>query len=299
MSSTLLLTGASGFLGRAMYPLLARSHRVVTLGRSAGCDVRADLAAAPPALPVRPDIVIHAAGLAHISRAPRRGADPFLDVNLGGTRNLCRALEAAGVPRSLVYISSVAVYGLSSGTLVPESAPLLPVTPYGRSKLLAEQYLADWCARTGCTLSVLRPSLIAALGAPGNLGRLVRALRRGRYLSLGDGPGAPKSLVCATDVARLALLAAPRGGIFNACSSGNPGFREIEARLCAVYGLRRPPSLPLRLARLLAHISPSARKILSPLTFDNSLARAMLHFNPSPWYADFPAPASPAPHPAR
>lgn len=287
MSSTLLLTGASGFLGRAMLPLLGRHHGIITLGRTSASDVRADLAASPPDLPCAPDIVVHAAGLAHVAHSRRRGSDPFLDVNLNGTVNLCRALESAGIPRSLVYISSVAVYGLDSGTCIPESAPLNPSTPYGRSKLLAERYLADWCARTGCTLAILRPSLIAAPAAPGNLGRLIAGLRSRRYLSLGSGPGAPKSLVCATDIARLALLAAPVGGVYNACSSENPGFRQIEARLCSIYGLPRPHALPSRASRLLARVSSTARKILSPLTFDNTAARTALHFTPRPWYADF------------
>lgn len=287
MPDTLLLTGASGFLGRAMQPVLRENHTLVTLARSATADIRADLAGSPPHIPVPPDIVVHAAGLAHIGREDRRAASRLVDVNARGALNLCIALERSGVPRSLVYISSVAVYGLTTGTCIPESAPLGATSAYGISKLLAEQCLADWCDRTGCTLTILRPSLIAAPGAPGNLGRLIAGLHSSLYFSLGNGPGAPKSLVCATDIARLALLAAPHGGIYNACSSENPGFRQIEARLCAIYGLPRPRALSPRAARLLARFSASARKILSPLTFDNTLARTMLHFTPRPWYADF------------
>ena len=55
---TLLLTGASGFLGRNIIGRLSESYRVTTLARSAGNDIAVDLAAAPPLLPERYDVVV-------------------------------------------------------------------------------------------------------------------------------------------------------------------------------------------------------------------------------------------------
>ena len=116
-----------------MAPHLRGRYRVATLGRGASNDIRADLSESVPELGGRFDVVVHAAALAHPSRHTL--PDDYMAVNVDGTRRLCESLEHAGVPRSLIFLSSVAVYGCDDGAAgVDESWPLAGTSPYARSK---------------------------------------------------------------------------------------------------------------------------------------------------------------------
>ena len=95
----------------------------------------------PLVINVRYDVVVHAAGKAHVIPRSSEEIAAFYDVNYQGTVNLCKALENAGCPKSIVYISTVAVYGCDSGEGVIEDHPLNGVTPYAKSKIQAEGYL--------------------------------------------------------------------------------------------------------------------------------------------------------------
>ena len=65
----------------------------------------------------------------------------FYDINYQGTVNLCKAMENAGVPRAIVFVSTVAVYGCESGELITEECPLRGTSSYAKSKIMAERYL--------------------------------------------------------------------------------------------------------------------------------------------------------------
>ena len=199
---TLLCTGASGFLGQNIMPaLLMQYDKVATLGRNSVNDIQADLSADVPILPQRFSTVLHAAGLAHTIPSDERERQRFFDVNVGGTHNLCLALEKSGVPDCFIYISSVAVYGCDEGTMIDENHPLNGHTPYALSKIKAEKYLDKWCTDHGVTLTILRPALIVGKKAPGNLGAMTRAIRKGFYINISGGK-ARKSMLMADDIAR-------------------------------------------------------------------------------------------------
>lgn len=101
-----MLTGASGFVGRNVLAELQKHYVISSLGRGAGNEISADLAAGVPALPRRFDVVFHAAGRVHcVPRTPAE-AEEFFAVNVAGTRNLCLALEKVGVPAALVFVST-------------------------------------------------------------------------------------------------------------------------------------------------------------------------------------------------
>lgn len=286
----LLLTGASGFVGRNVLAELQKHYVVSSLGRGAGNEISADLAAGVPALPRRFDVVFHAAGRAHcVPRTPAE-AEEFFAVNVAGTRNLCLALEKVGVPAALIFVSTVAVYGLERGEDVSESAPLAGTSPYARSKIEAENFLREWCARRGVVLTILRPSLIAGANAPGNLGAMVRGLRTGRYFRIGRG-NARKSIVMARDLGRVVPLAETRGGVFNLCATHAPSFAELEKLIASQLGKREPRALPYAVAKCLAAIgdccfgrapidSARLRKITETLTFSNRKAREILGWTP-------------------
>lgn len=99
--------------------------------------------------------VIHFAGLKAVGDSV---ADPlgYYDTNVHGTWVLARAMEAAGV-QTLVFSSSATVYGDPEHSPIPEDAPCRPANPYGRSKRIVEETLADWqAARPAWRIALLR-----------------------------------------------------------------------------------------------------------------------------------------------
>ncbi len=96
-------------------------------------------------------------------------ADPlkYYRNNVAGGLNLIAAAAAAGCPR-FVFSSTAAVYGEPDTVPIPETAPLRPVNPYGRTKVAIEWMLADAARRTGTTAVALR--YFNAAGAWDDLG---------------------------------------------------------------------------------------------------------------------------------
>lgn len=294
----MLLTGAGGFLGRALLPRMRELYdRVDTLGRRPASDIRVDLAADTPRLPRRYDAVLHCAGAVHFTPSTEAEADIFRQVNVEGTRRLCDALDAAGVPARFIFISSVAVYGCEEGNDIDESHPLRGTSPYAMSKIQAEEVLTRWCAARGVVLTILRCPLIVGPDAPGNLGAMQRNIARGRYVHVGRGDNR-KSIITPADIATLIELAAPHGGIYNAADSTNPSLHELENAIAG--NLRRDiagtlPMPVLRTAALIGDLigrrSPIStarlRKLSSTLTYSNSKARSELSWEPSDSLTDY------------
>ena len=113
----MLFTGASGFLGYNIRPILEKSYDVHTIGLTDDDDIKINIAKEVPPINTHYDVVLHAAGKAHMVPKTEEEKKVFYDVNYQGTVNLCTALEKVGVPKSLVFISTVAVYGCDTGEL--------------------------------------------------------------------------------------------------------------------------------------------------------------------------------------
>lgn len=287
----LLLTGAMGFVGKNVLPILASDYVVKTLGRSGENDIVADLSTGVPRINETFDIVYHAAGKAH--SVPRTEAESkmFFDANLTGTQNLCVALERAGAPKAFIFISTVAVYGKEKGENISEECELAGTSPYAKSKISAEAFLKNWCEKHGVVLTILRPSLIAGTDAPGNLGAMVRGMKSGKYLRIGQG-AARKSIVMVEDLARIVSLVSERGGVFNICATHAPSFAELEKLIARQLGKKEPVAIPIWLAKCLALAgdccfgkapidSARLKKITETLTFSNAKARAELGWIPA------------------
>lgn len=286
----LLFTGASGFLGNNVRPILEKTYRVITVGLTSEDNYTVNIAKEVPELKEHCEIVLHAAGKAHV--VPRTEAEKkaFYDVNLQGTKNLCAALEKVGIPQSFIFISTVAVYGCDFGELITEEHPLNGTTPYAESKILAERFLQDWCKKHGVILSIIRPSLIAGPNPPGNLGAMIHGISTGRYLSIAGGK-ARKSVLMVQDIANLVPLLAEKGGIYNVCDSYQPSFRDLETVICKQLNKSLPLSIPFWIAKLLALAgdclgnkapinSLKLKKITESLTFSNEKIMNELNWKP-------------------
>lgn len=286
----LLFTGASGFLGNAVLPILKETYCVDTIGLTEEDDIKINLAQSVPQLSSHYDVVLHAAGKAHTVPKTKEEEQLFYDVNYIGTIHLCDALERVGVPKSIVFISTVAVYGCESGELIDEDHPLEGETPYADSKKLAEKYLINWSKDRGVNLTILRPSLLAGLNAPGNLGSMVAGIRKGFYLNIAGGK-VRKSILMAEDIARLLPLVEDHPGIFNVCDSYQPTFGEISASVARQLGKHKPISIPYWVAWCMAKVgdllgskapinSYKLRKMTESLTFSNEKAKRELGWEP-------------------
>ncbi len=166
-----LLTGSAGFLGSALLrQLLAAGHTVRALYRSAlpatvpaGVEaVQGDLLDEPLCrqLCTGIDTIIHLAGQAHVhSTAQDQQRNTF-----EATATLARAAVAQKVAGFIYISSSKANYPTHS--------------PYAAAKLAAEEYLLGLHARAGLAVTCLRPALVYGPGMQGNLGTLLRWLRR-------------------------------------------------------------------------------------------------------------------------
>ena len=286
----LLFTGASGFLGNNLKPILSQTYSIKTLGLTDEDDIKINLAQAVPQIIDSFDIVLHAAGKAHT--VPRTEAEKkvFFDVNYQGTVNLCKALDQSHLPKTIIFISTVAVYDLEYGENVTEDYPLKGNNPYSLSKIQAEQFLSDWCNEHDVILGILRPSLLAGKNPPGNLGDMIKGIATNRYLSIAGGK-AKKSVLMVEDIARILPALIERGGIYNVCDDEHPSFRELEILIAEQLGKKSPPSIPYWMAKsmalagdLLGKKAPinslKLKKITESLTFSNEKAKRELNWQP-------------------
>ncbi len=163
MGQTLLVTGATGYIGsHTCVCLLQAGWRVVAVDNFSNSSPAvvsrieqvADREMRFHALDVRDhgallrllqreavSAVIHFAGLKAVGESVSRPLD-YVDNNVCGSVSLLRALHLSGV-RKLVFSSSATVYGDPVSVPIAETAPLSVTNPYGRSKLMVEQVLAD------------------------------------------------------------------------------------------------------------------------------------------------------------
>lgn len=287
----IILTGASGFLGEIIHQRLS-SFNIITVGRSTGSDIPCDLAKAIPVLPGA-DLIIHSAGKAHVVPRTEAEKQEFFEVNVKGTQNLLSGLEqATSLPKSFVFISSVAVYGREEGLNLNEYTPLLAEDPYGLSKINAEKVIIDWCKKNNVICTILRLPLLVGSNAPGNLGVMVKSIQKGLYLNIAGGK-AKKSMVLADDVARIIPKAAEIGGIFNLTDRYHPSFFELSSAIASQYGKQKPLSLPKWIVSMIATVgnalgpkfpinTKKLKKITNDLTFNDDKAYEILDWTPTP-----------------
>jgi nucleoside-diphosphate-sugar epimerase len=174
--------GARGWVGSALAAeALRRRYTVRCFARRGGSGV-----VAVSAEPSTDELIrafeglsglVNVAGVAHVAGAP----DPAgIFANAALPARIAIAAGKAGVPR-VVHLSSIKACG-GSGHIEEQGTPE-PTDAYGRSKLIGDEQAIS-ALPDGVALSVVRPPLILGTAAPGNFGRLVRAVARGRVIPL-------------------------------------------------------------------------------------------------------------------
>jgi nucleoside-diphosphate-sugar epimerase len=182
MTGRVLVTGASGFIGRALVADLAAAGHPVRAAMRQPADIfpRSVEVVAVSDL-TRPvewrallkgiETVVHLAGIAHAR--PEIAEQAYDRVNRLATAELAEAAQRMGIQR-LVFASSIrAQSGPTSTAVLDESHPPQPTDAYGRSKLAAEEAIRA----SNVPFTILRPVLIYGPGVKGNLARLARWAR--------------------------------------------------------------------------------------------------------------------------
>ncbi|WP_291285045.1 NAD-dependent epimerase/dehydratase family protein [Flavobacterium sp.] len=279
----ILLTGGSGFLGSFIKKEFSEKHHFFTLSRS-NSNYIVSLENEVPVFKDKFDLVIHAAGKAHIVPKTDIEKKLFYSVNVLGTINLLKGLEKSSLPKEFVFISSVSVYGKEFGDKINENHALEAKDPYGLSKIEAEKIVEEWCRINNVICTILRLPLLVGKNPPGNLGAMLKAVKKGYYFNI-DGGKARKSMVLIKDVTSFIFLAASTGGIYNLTDGVHPSFNELSFAISK----KKSFSLPLRLAIVIGRIgdnlgrkapltSLKVKKITTDLCFDDSKARKMFNW---------------------
>ena len=205
---TVLVTGASGFVGRALRNrLVVRGYAVRGAFRTlCGENSRGSEATIVGTIDEQTDwgtalrgckVVLHLAARVHVT--DDSAADPwreFRRVNVDGTLNLGRQAAEAGVKR-LVFLSSIKVNGDNTEVGCAFAADQLPepMDPYGVSKMEAENGLWALAKETGIEVVIVRPPLVYGPGVKANFLAMMRWLSRGIPLPLGAVTENRRSLV--------------------------------------------------------------------------------------------------------
>lgn len=241
-----LVVGGSGFIGSRLVGRLLQLGHDVTLfdkapsARHAERLIRGDVRDAS-ALRRALDGFEYVVALAAEHRDDVRPASLYRDVNVGGAGNLVAAAAHANV-RRMVFVSSVAVYGLAQPRAA-ETAPLKPANDYGRSKAAAERVHVRWAeAAADRSLLILRPAVVFGEGNRGNVHVLAEQIRRGRFAMVGSGRNRKSMAYVGNLVEFIAqhLRDAPGWRVLNYADGPDYSTGELVARLCELLGRARP-----------------------------------------------------------
>ncbi|KWF59213.1 UDP-glucose 4-epimerase family protein [Burkholderia pseudomultivorans] len=298
--SHLVVTGANGFVGRAVCRrALAAGHTVTALVRRPGECVEGvrewvhagvdfdGLDAAWPA-DLGADCAIHLAARVHVMRDESPDPDAAFDAtNVGGTLRLAEAARNHGV-RRIVFASSIKAVGEGDGGIpLSEHASPDPQDAYGRSKLRAERQLADFGKTAGLDVVIVRPPLVYGPTVRANFLRMMDAIARGTPLPLG-AVAARRSIVYVENLADALLQCAinpyAAGECFHVADDDAPSVTELlrmvgdalgkPARLVGV-----PPGALRMLGRLTGR-SAAIDRLTGSLQLDTGRIRRVIGWHP-------------------
>ncbi len=301
MKKPVLVTGASGFIGRALCSHLINGEMTVrgTLLPEESPEILTGLGVEPVRIePVGQDTdwrlavsgvetVVHLAARVHIMED--RSADPlaeFRRVNSDGTARLAAEAAKAGVKR-FVFVSSIKVNGEESPLPYTVASLPEPLDPYGISKWEAEQAIRRIETETGLEVVVVRPTLVYGPGVKANFLNLLRLVSRGVPLPFGSITNR-RSLIYVANLADAIAICAqhPRaaGRTFLVSDGEDVSTPELVRRTAAALGVPgRLFPFPVCAMSVLGRIlgkSRAVKRLTGSLAVDSSEIKNELGWQP-------------------
>lgn len=293
-----LVTGASGFVGRVLCARLAeRGFETVGAVRDKAA-VRHRMQVAVGDINESTDwsealknvdAVIHLAARVHVMNDTEQ--DPlsaFRRVNAAGTARLARMAAASGV-RRLVYVSSIKVNGeeTRNGKKFSETNLPGPQDPYGVSKWEAENALYKIADETGIEIVVVRPPLVYGEGVKGNFEQMLRMVARGVPLPLASVRN-QRSLIYVENLVDALIACATHANAVDQTYLVRDGqdistpdlLRQLARGMGAAASLFPCPEALLRAGAKLLGKSRQVERLLGSLQIDDAKIRADLNWVP-------------------
>lgn len=180
-------------------------------------------------------------------------------------------------PKHVVVVSSTAVYGLSSGENIDETAPVRPADNASRHLASIEERVKERCKATGAMCTILRPADVVGTGMEGFTGRLARDVNNGSYMHV-KGNEAQRSIVHAIDVAKAVRAVAEKAGdcgegVYNLTDRSGATIEQLADAIAYRLGNKRIFTTGLKAAKALALLGditlgalPCSRKKLKART---------------------------------
>ena len=241
--ATALITGINGFTGRYLAEeLRSTGYTVMGVGHAASdgvfrCDLLDRTGLMDVLAQVKPDVVVHLAGIAFIADGD---ADGVYRTNVVGTRNLLEAVAKSGCkPSAVLLASSANIYGNATVEPIVETTPAAPANDYAVSKLAMEYMARLWFDQLPITL--VRP--FNYTGAGQSLDFLLPKIvdhfrRRASVLELGNLDVVREFSDVRSVVKRYRLLleAGQAGEAFNICSGHGHSLLEVVQMMRELTG---------------------------------------------------------------
>jgi nucleoside-diphosphate-sugar epimerase len=296
---SILVTGASGFVGRALCAEMVTRGMIVRGITRSPCElsegveriVAGNFSNNIDRQNVLTDssIVIHLAARVHVT--DEVAGDPlskFRQVNVQETLSLARQAAVAGTRRFL-FISSIKVNGEATQLGHPFLADdeVAPSGAYGISKMEAEEGLLALSAETGMEVVIIRPPLVYGAGVKANFAAMMRWLQRGVPLPLGAIHN-QRSLVALDNLIDLIITCvehpAAAGQIFLVSDGEDVSTTELLNRMGQAMGhparLIRAPATVLRLTAAIVGQQDVIHRLCNSLQIDMGKTRCMLGWDP-------------------
>ncbi len=299
VAHNVLVTGANGFVGKALCELLFAHGMTVTAAIRNEASMQNDRFSSIPVGDIdgntrwdealkNIDCVVHLAARVHVMK--ETASSPlaeFRRVNCDGSGKLARDAAAAGVKR-LIYLSTIKVNGeLTDGEPFTEQVNSAPLDPYGVSKWEAENLLRQTASETGMEVVIIRPPLVYGPGVKGNFLTLLKSVSKGVPLpfALVNNRRSLVALGNLVDMIR-ECVANPMAANETFLVSDGEDLSTAELIKCIAKAMGRSPRLlPLPPQWLIAGASIAGKKVLADrllgsLQVDSGKAARVLGWQP-------------------
>lgn len=221
-----LLTGATGFIGKHLIPrLISSGYRITCLIRNEekGTELVekyhvkmmiGDITEPETlkGLQNSTDYVIHLAAMGHVSAISKESYRQFVNTNEGGTKNLIAQFNNSTRLKKFIHFSSTAAMGPIGEPILNENSIPNPITPYQKSKYRSEQIVKKAYEEDRVPTMIIRPCMVYGPGGYGEFYKFCRLMKRGIFPKVGLGQNLTP-MVFVEDVVSATMLALAHGTV--------------------------------------------------------------------------------------